>query len=218
MTGVLRVGVLPTLGPYLLPELLPDIRARYPKLQLYVREEMWEALLSNLHHGKYDAVFTSLPLPGESLRVRRLFWEPVQMAIPCEHPLASKHTVSVEDLKGQAVLTLEPRHVLHRQIREICEQYGAELQVHYEGTSLDTLRIMVSVGMGIAFLPALYVRSEMPKATNVRVTISPNTNLGRTIGLVWRSSSPQSSVYEEFSDDLKQIIERRFRGIVRTLQ
>jgi LysR family hydrogen peroxide-inducible transcriptional activator len=184
-------------------------------LRLYVREETSEALLSNLHRAKYDAIFTSLPIPGQSLQVQRLFWEPILMAIPHDHPLGSKRTLSAQDLKGQAVLTLEPSHVLHRQIREICEQYGAELQLHYEGTSLDTLRIMVSVGMGIALLPALYVHSEMPKAANVRVTMPPNAKPGRTIGLVWRSSSPQSHVYEQFADGLRQIIKVKFDGVVR---
>lgn len=214
MTGILRLGVLPTLGPYLLPELLPDIRAHYPLLQLYVREETSDSLVSNLHRAKYDAVFTSLPISGQSLRVRRLFWEPILMAIPHDHPLGSKRALSIEDLRGQAVLTLEPGHVMHRQIREICEQYGADLQLHYEGTSLDTLRIMVSVGMGIALLPALYVHSEMPKAANVRVTVPPNAKPGRTIGLVWRNSSPQSHIYEQFADSLKQIIRRKFNGVV----
>jgi LysR family transcriptional regulator, hydrogen peroxide-inducible genes activator len=136
------------------------------------------------------------------------------MAIPHDHPLGGKRALAIEDLRGQAVLTLEPGHVMHRQIREICEQYGAELQLHYEGTSLDTLRIMVSVGMGIALLPALYVHSEMPKAANVRVTAPPNAKPGRTIGLVWRNSSPQSHIYEQFAESLKQIIRRKFNGVV----
>ncbi len=215
VAGTVRIGVLPTLGPYLLAELLPDIRKRYPKLKLYVREELGIDLLSNLRHGKHDAVITSLPIRDGDLQVRPLFWEPILLAVPKDHPLASKQSLSSADLKGQAVLTLEPGHILHRQVRELCEKFHMELQFDYEGTSLDTLRIMVGLGMGVALLPALYVRSEMPKVTNVKVAKLPDSKSGRTNALVWRRSSPRASDYESLAQVLKQCIGRNFANVVK---
>lgn len=218
VAGTVRIGILPTLGPYLLAELLSDIRKRYPKLKLYVREELGVDLLSNLRHGKHDAIITSLPIRDGDLQVRPLFWEPILLAMPKDHPLASKQSLSSADLKGQAVLTLEPGHILHRQVRELCEKFRMELQLDYEGTSLDTLRIMVGLGMGVALLPALYVRSEIPKVTNVKVGKLPSPKSGRTIALVWRKSSPRASDYESLAQVLKQCIGRSFANVVRAVQ
>lgn len=217
VAGTVRIGVLPTLGPYLLAELLPDIRKHYPKLKLYVREELAIDLLSNLRQGRHDAILTSLPIRDDNLQVRPLFWEPILLAMPIDHPLASKRSLSSTDLKGQAVLTLEPGHILHRQIRELCEQYRMELQFDYEGTSLDTLRIMVGIGMGIALLPALYVRSEIPKVTNVKVAKLPGSKSGRTNALVWRMSSPRASDYEALANVVKQCISRKFANVVKVV-
>jgi len=217
VTGTVRIGILPTLGPYMLAELLPDVRRRYPRLKLYVREELASDLLNNLRHGRHDAILTSLPIRDDNLQVRPLFWEPILLAMPQDHALASKRSLSSADLRGQAVLTLEPGHILHRQVRELCDQYRMELQFDYEGTSLDTLRIMVGIGMGIALLPALYVRSEIPKVTNVKVAKLPTSKAGRTNALVWRKSSPRASDYEALAQVLKQCVSRKFANVVKAV-
>ncbi|WP_072396298.1 hydrogen peroxide-inducible genes activator [Hyphomicrobium sp. CS1GBMeth3] len=215
VVGTVRIGVLPTLGPYMLPELLPDIHHVHPQLKLYVREELSEDLIANLHRGKHDAVFTSLPIGSTNLQIRPLFWEPIVVAIPSGHRLSEKTALLPGDLKGEAVLTLEPGHILHRQVRDVCEKYGAELQLDYEGTSLDTLRIMVGMGMGIALFPALYVRSEIPKDANVKVAKLPDAKTGRTIVLVSRSSSPRARDYDALSKSLRQFIRSKFSDVVR---
>lgn len=215
VAGTVRIGVLPTLGPYMLAELLPDVHRRYPRLKLYVREERASDLLTHLRNGRHDAILTSLPVRDDTLQLRPLFWEPILLAMPQDHALAAKRSLSSADLKGQAVLTLEPGHVLHRQVRELCEQFGMELQFDYEGTSLDTLRIMVGLGMGVALLPALYVRSEIAKVTNVKVAKLPTAKFGRTNALVWRKSSPRASDYEALAQVLKQGARRKFANVVR---
>jgi LysR family hydrogen peroxide-inducible transcriptional activator len=215
VAGTVRIGVLPTLGPYMLAELLPDVHRRYPRLKLYVREERASDLLTSLRNGRHDAILTSLPVRDDTLQLWPLFWEPILLAMPQDHALAAKRSLSSADLKGQAVLTLEPGHVLHRQVRELCEQFGMELQFDYEGTSLDTLRIMVGLGMGVALLPALYVRSEIAKVTNVKVAKLPTAKFGRTNALVWRKSSPRASDYEALAQVLKQGAKRKFANVVR---
>lgn len=215
VAGTVRVGILPTLGPYMLAELMPDIRKRYPKLKLYVREELSNDLLTNLNRGKHDAVLTSLPIPSAGLEMQRLFWEPIVLAIPKDHPLAAKMPLVRADLKGQPLLTLEPGHAINRQVRELCERYHMEPQLDYEGTSLDTLRIMVGIGMGISLLPALYVRSEIPKVNNVMLCKVPGAKPGRTIALVWRKSSPQGADYHGLARSLREFVQKKFADIVR---
>lgn len=217
VAGTVRIGVLPTLGPYMLAELMPDIRKRYPKLKLYVREELSSDLLTNLNRGKHDALLTSLPVAATALEVQPLFREPIVLAIPKDHQLASKRSLTPPDLKGQAVLTLEPGHAINRQVRDLCERYHMEPQMDYEGTSLDTLRIMVGLGMGISLLPALYVRSEIPKVKNVTLGKIPGAQPSRTIALVWRRSSPGSTDYRGLAKSLREFVAKRLSDAVHVI-
>ena len=159
--GTIRLGVLQSLGPYLLPHILPELHQSYPKLKLYVREAMPKALLGGLDGGSLDLLLFPLPVKGADLESTRLFREPLWVVTPRDHPLADKTHASRSDLRGETVLTLETGHRLHDQVRDLCDQFGANLSLDYEGTSLDTLRQMVGMGMGISLLPALYVRSEV---------------------------------------------------------
>jgi LysR family hydrogen peroxide-inducible transcriptional activator len=203
--GTLRLGIPPTLGPYLLPHILPEVHRSYPQLRLYVREDVPNALLHGLNDGRLDLLIAPLPIVGADLRVARLFREPLLIAAAQEHVLARKDLAERADIKGEVVLALEPGHKLHDQVRELCELYGAELALDYEGTSLDTLRQMVGMGMGISFLPALYVRSEIPKDSDVIARPLRSRAPFRTIGMVWRRHSARG---EEFATLAKLV--RRF--------
>ncbi len=165
--GTLRLGVLPTLGAYLLGHVLPELHQSYPRLKLYVLEGTPDSLRRDLDEGRLDLLILALPFPGAEMAVVRLFREPLLIAAPADHPLGAKDFAERDDLKGEVVLALERGYQLHNQVRELCELYGAELALDYEGTSLDTLRQMVGMGMGLSFLPALYVRSEVPKDSEV---------------------------------------------------
>lgn len=184
--GTIRVGVLQSLGPYLLPHILPELHQSYPQLKLYLREGMPQALLNGIDDGSLDLLFFPLPVQGAELQTARLFREPLWIVAPRDHRLAGKETAERSDLKGETIMTLERGHRLHDQVRELCEQFGARLELDYEGTSLDTLRQMVGMGMGLSFLPALYVRSEVMQDDQVVARQLQGRVPFRMIGMIWR--------------------------------
>ncbi|MBT8448007.1 MAG: hydrogen peroxide-inducible genes activator [Gammaproteobacteria bacterium] len=203
--GTYRLGVTPTLGPYLLPHILPTIHRRYKTLKLLVREGAPRDLESALGEGRHDVVLTPLPLASRELKVAPLFREPLLLVMSADHRLANKRRVTREDLRNEPVLTIDEHHLFHRQIEQLCERLGATLQRDYEGTSLDTLRHMVTMGMGVAFLPALYVRSEIHDPDALRITMVHGENVARTHALVWRATSPSRGLFAQIADEIRQI-------------
>ena len=205
--GTFRLGVTPTLGPYLLPHILTPIHNKYSDLKLYVRENAPSELETGLINGQHDLILTTLPIMSSELVVAPLFREPIKLALARDHRLASRLTINREDLLGEPVLTISEHHLFHRQITELCEQVGAHVLRDYEGTSLDTLRQMVVMGMGVAFLPALYAKSEIRNEEELRVADVAGINVVRNHALVWRNTSPASSFYRQLSEEIKSMIE-----------
>lgn len=206
--GTYRLGVTPTLGPYLLPHILPALHRRYNALKLSVREEAPRDLEAGLAAGKYDLILTPLPVEDTRLSVAPLFREPLKLVLPSDHRLASRKRIDRRDLAGESVLTIEEHHHFHRQIEGLCARLGAQLRRDYEGTSLDTLRHMVVMGMGIAFLPALYIRSEIHDALELRVTTVSGEAFERMHALAWRTSSPARQLFREIADEIRSIVAR----------
>ena len=205
--GTFRLGVTPTLGPYLLPHILTPIHNKYSDLKLYVRENAPSELETGLINGQHDLILTTLPIMSSELVVAPLFREPIKLALARDHRLADRLTINREDLLGEPVLTISEHHLFHRQITELCERVGAHVLRDYEGTSLDTLRQMVVMGMGVAFLPALYAKSEIRNEEELRVADVDGIHVVRNHALVWRNTSPASSFYRQLSEEIKSIIE-----------
>ena len=205
--GTFRLGVTPTLGPYLLPHILTPIHNKYSDLKLYVRENAPSELETGLINGQHDLILTTLPIMSSELVVAPLFREPIKLALARDHRLADRQTINREDLLGEPVLTISEHHLFHRQITELCERVGAHVLRDYEGTSLDTLRQMVVMGMGVAFLPALYAKSEIRNEEELRVADVDGINVVRNHALVWRNTSPASSFYRQLSEEIKSMIE-----------
>ena len=150
-------------------------------------------------------ILTTLPLQSDELEVVPLFRESLKLALPLEHPLAAQATISGTDLVGEAVLTIDEQHLYHRQVSALCESLGATVNRDYEGTSLDTLRQMVVMGMGITFLPSLYVASEIGDSDTLRVTDVKGVNMNRDHALVWRRRSPARVFFKQLADTMKAI-------------
>lgn len=184
-TGPLRLGVIPTLGPYLLPHLLPKIRAAYPQLRLYMREALTAELLAQLRAGKLDACLVALPIDEHGLEHEPLFREPFMAALPAQHPLAKKKKLRQADLIGEQILLLEEGHCLRDQTLAVCgARRGSDDD--YPATSLETLRQMVAAGIGITLMPALATRtSAIGKRLLVFRPFADSTP-NRLIALVWR--------------------------------
>lgn len=207
LAGVLRLGLPHTIGPYLLPFVLPKLHKAYPDLKLYIREEMPETLPRALEDGTLDIVLTLLPVQGADLVAQSLFREPLYLVVGADHPLAIRKTVERSDLDGQDVLALGRSHQLHETVVALCQEFGARLRYDFEGTSLDTLREMVVMGLGVTFLPGLYVRREILTDPNLKVLGLHGRSVFRNVGLVWRKSSSLQESYSQIAQFFSNTIE-----------
>lgn len=212
--GTIRLGTSATLGPYLMPHVVGDLHRTHPDLRLYIREAAPRDLLRELQDGTHDLILTQLPVNGATLTVARLFREPLAVALPADHPLTERSNLENADLAGQTVLSLSPAYALHDQIAALCAETDAVLSRDYEGTSLDALRQMVAMDMGLTFLPALYTRSEI-EGRAIDVTIRPfrGRRFSRSIGLVWRSNSGAGPNYERLAQAIRSTA-GRFQELV----
>jgi LysR family hydrogen peroxide-inducible transcriptional activator len=207
--GTIRLGVPPTLGPYLLPQIVPSLHEAHPDLKLYVKEGRPDDLQEQLQAGVFDLLITPLPVKHADLEVEQIFREPLLVVTARDHPLAARESITRHDLVGQSVLAIEKGHFLHEQVRDICEEFGASMLRDYEGTSLDTLRQMVGMGVGLAFLPALYVRSEIGDRGEVAVMRLSERTLHRHIGVAWRKRSAHAAQFRELTGLIRTLVARR---------
>ncbi|MGI9384579.1 MAG: LysR substrate-binding domain-containing protein [Methyloligellaceae bacterium] len=208
--GTIRIGLPPTIGPYLLPRMVPELHRKYPDLKLYVREEIPNALPGALADGVHDVILIALPLRRDDFNCVAMFREPLFVVVPEDHALAAKGFVERSDLNGEAVLALERGHQLHEQVEAICDDFGARLLFDYEGTSLDTLRQMIAMGMGLSFLPGLFVETSLGRGTGVVALELKDRSLYRTIGMAWRRTSARENEYQALLGYVRAAVEREF--------
>lgn len=210
-SGTFRLGASPSLGPYSLPNVLPEIHEKYGGVKFYVREEVPALLYEGLIAGKYDLILTTLPIQLHSITISPLFREPVYLVINNEHYLAKNKTITTEQLAGLEVLTIEEHHLFYAQVEALCKKFDAKLLRDFEGTSLDSIRQMVQMGMGAAFLPALYVRSEIKNKNKLKVIKIEGESIYRDNILCWRDTSPLKSFYKDLSLFLKEVILKEYK-------
>ena len=212
-----RLGVPQTLGPYLLPSLLPSLHQRFQQLRLHVREEVPDMLLKGLEEGQFDLVIGPISTVPEAVVREPLFREPLFLASPVDMAVPPLADVGEVDLSGLEILAVDERHTLRREVERICEQTGARLNNDYEGTSLDTLRQMVVMGMGLAFLPALYVRSEIHRPEELRVQPLQGGRLFREHAFLYRRHAPSRQFYRELHSHIRDVITRALSDTVTPL-
>jgi LysR family hydrogen peroxide-inducible transcriptional activator len=209
LQSTIKVGVVQSLGSYLLPLVVPDLHESHPQLKLYLREGLPAHLLEALATGALDVLLFPLPIREADFETLSLFREPLYAVLPHDHPFAVERSIAPEMLKGATILALERGHRLFEQVERICDQYGAVLSHDYEGTSLDTLRQMVAMGMGLSLLPALYVKSEVVRQDIVVARPFSGTSPSRTIGMVWRRRTARESEFQELSAEIGAILRRK---------
>jgi LysR family hydrogen peroxide-inducible transcriptional activator len=195
MNGPLRLGVIPTLGPYLVPFMLPAIRESFPELHLFLREDLTANLLERLRQGKLDALLLALPVRGGDIEVMSLFHEAFVVALPVDHPLAAKPQITETELAQQNVLLLEEGHCMRDQALAICGARSSEDREELKATSLETLRQMVAAGVGCTLLPKLAALPGVGSVQGTMVQIRPLAPPAarRTIGIVWRHHYPREA-------------------------
>jgi LysR family hydrogen peroxide-inducible transcriptional activator len=204
-SGTIRLGIFPTLGPYLLPHVIPRLRTRFPRLELLLREEKTEQVLHMLREGTLDAGILALPIHDDSLHSEFLFEEPFVLAVPGGHELASRKSLRMEDLSQQNLLLLEDGHCLRDQALEVCHLAGAGEKTGFRATSLETLRQMVSANVGITLLPALAVKPPVAQSANVSLVEFEAPAPSRRIAMLWRKSSAMTPFFEALAAIIRDV-------------
>jgi LysR family hydrogen peroxide-inducible transcriptional activator len=204
--GKLKIALIPTIGPYLLPRVIQKIRKSLPHLGLMLYEYQTEAVLTRLRDGKIDVGIMALPAPKDGLESRTLYKEAFTVAIPNHHPLAAKSTIKVQDLKGHTLLLLEDGHCLRDQALEVCSRVDVREAEGFRATSLETLRQMVVAGFGITLLPELAVESPFGSQRGLTIRQFGKPAPNRIVGAVWRKSSTRTAVILAVCDVVDEVI------------
>lgn len=200
-SGSLRLGVFPTLGPYVLPLVVPPLHGRFPRLELLLTEEKSPVLVEGLRQGSLDAALLASPLRDE-LCEAALFEEDFVLAAPSGHPLGlNTGPVSLSELVGHELLLLEEGHCLRDQALSVCHLVGANERRDFRATSLETLRQMVVAGVGVTLLPRLAL-ANTPDSVVLREFADPSPS--RRISLFWRKSHPASEFLSTFASELRR--------------
>jgi LysR family transcriptional regulator, hydrogen peroxide-inducible genes activator len=186
LTGTLRMGVIPTIGPYLLPAVLPGLRRSYRGLQLYLVEDLTPRLLEQLHAGQLDVVLLALPYDCGNVESATLFDDRFLMALPPDHPLAKERRIDPERLRSEEVLLLRDGHCLREHALSVCNLADRRRTEAFEATSLPTLVQMVDNGLGITPLPELAVDAGLLRGTSLVTRPLASEEPGREIALIWR--------------------------------
>jgi LysR family hydrogen peroxide-inducible transcriptional activator len=192
LAGALRLALIPTVGPYLLPHVVRRLKRELPRLKLMLYEYQTAPLLEKLRAGEIDMGILALPVPLDGLEAEPLYDEAFTLAVPAGHRLADHERVRVEDLKGETLLLLEDGHCLRDQALEVCSRIRVQEEQDYRATSLETLRQMVAAGHGVTLMPQLAAESPVGGARGMRTKAFVRPAPTRTIGAVWRKSTTRA--------------------------
>jgi LysR family hydrogen peroxide-inducible transcriptional activator len=199
LAGPLRLGVIPTIAPYLLPQILPAVRAAHPELRLRLREDQTDKLLAMLDSGELDLLLLALEADLGEVEALPLFRDHFLLAAPADHPLCARDQIDETLLGGEQVLLLEDGHCLRDQALGVCGRVGAHEMGDFRATSLSTLTQMVAGGEAITLLPQLAVAVECARDASFCLRPFREPQPFRTIGLAWRPSSPRAAGYRELA-------------------
>lgn len=206
LAGPLKLALIPTVGPYLLPHVAGRLRKDLPRLKLMLYEYQTEPLLRRLRAGEIDVGILALPVEPDGLDSTALYDEPFTLAVPASHRLADQDRVKVDDLRNETLLLLEDGHCLRDQALEICGQLHVNEAQDYRATSLETLRQMVAAGHGITLLPELAAETPVGTARGLRIKPFVRPAPCRTIGAVWRRSTTRLAAIEAIATTIRAAV------------
>jgi LysR family hydrogen peroxide-inducible transcriptional activator len=194
MTGPLRLGIIPTIGPFLLPRLMPALREFYPALKLFLREDQTEHLLDQLDAGQLDVLLLAQPCACAGAETFSLLRDDFLAALPAGHPLGLRQTVPIAALSAENFLLLEDGHCLRDQVLAACGAHMAHEQ-KFAATSLHTLIQMVAGGLGVTLVPRLAVTAGITDGADVLLRPLDSPGGWRSLALAWRAKSPRAAEY-----------------------
>src|ERR1044071_3447059 len=209
LAGKLKLALIPTIGPYLLPLVARRLRKQLPRLQLMLYEYQTQPLLEKLRSGEIDVGLVALPVPDDGLETRALYEEAFTVALPSNHPLAKKTSVKLDDLNGQSLLLLEDGHCLRDQALEVCSRVEVKESEEYRATSLETLWQMVAAGLGVTLLPELATQGPFGSGNALAVRPFSRPVPSRTVGAAWRKSTTRTEALTAVCDVITAVIQER---------
>jgi LysR family hydrogen peroxide-inducible transcriptional activator len=200
LSGRLRLGVIPSVGPYLLPKLLPELQQHYPELELQLRESQTEYLTDDLVDGQLDLLILALPVAREEFETMALFEDSFLVALPPGHRFGTRSELTQGELAGENLLLLEEGHCLRDQALALCQKTRTDT---FRASSLATVVQMVANGYGITILPSLAIPVELGGKPGIQVVRFAAPEPARRIGLAWRASTPHKADFLAFGEFIK---------------
>jgi len=205
LSGSLRLGIIPTLAPYVLPRVLPKLQAKYPRLRLEVRETQTKILLEELARGELDAVMLALPVEGADVETLALFDDAFLLAVPAADPRPARTRVGVAEVDQKRLILLEEGHCLRDQALAFCAAPRRDAPAGLGATSLATVMQMVANGYGVTLLPEVAVDAE-GRDERVKLLRFTAPEPGRSIGLAWRRTSPRRQDFEALGKIVREAL------------
>jgi len=201
LRGSITIGVFPTLGPYLLPKIMPALTKKLPYLKIFLIEEQSQKISEKLLSGEIDAVFLAYPLLLKNVTIHDIFQEEFFLAVYPSHRLAHRKLIQISDIKEETLLLLEDGHCFRDQVLEVCALTGAKENPEFRATSLETLRYMVKAKAGITLMPKIGIQN---KEQGIVYIPFKKPKPQRKIGMIWRNSNPKKQVLNTIKEIIKQ--------------
>lgn len=206
LSGSLQLGVIPTIGPFLVPRIMPALREAFPKLRIYLREEQSAPILARLESGQADAAIIALPYPCEGLETMDLASDRFFVVCPPEHRLAGRKKIRPQDMAADDLLLLEDGHCLREHALAACSLEGARRNSGFQGTSLHTLVQMAANGLGVTLAPEMAIRAGILRGLELVAVPLEDDSPPRTIALVWRLSSSRKAMFRQLGEVLRHAL------------
>jgi LysR family transcriptional regulator, hydrogen peroxide-inducible genes activator len=204
LTGRLRLGVIPSVAPYVLPRILPPLQRRYTELSVELRETVTHVLLKELAEGSLDVIMLALPVDDPEIESLRLFDDPFLLAVPSSDKRPTDTPVGVNDFDKQHLILLEEGHCLRDQALAFCS--NAQRDISLGATSLATVMQMVASGYGVTLLPSVAVDAEL-RDERVKLLRFADPAPGRTVGLAWRRTSPRKADFTALGEVITEALD-----------
>lgn len=206
LSGPLRFGVIPTIGPYLLPSLLPHLGTVLPRLKLYVREDQTAALLDRLAAGELDILLLATPYDLGDVEMMEIAEDPILVAMGRNHPLCARNSLGRDDLAREQMLMMEDGHCLRTHALQACHIVDPIRNETFQGTTLRTLVQMVAAGLGITLIPRIAVDPELAAIRNVIIRPLAPDQPYRTLVLAWRQTSSRGTEFRTLGNLIRDCL------------
>jgi LysR family hydrogen peroxide-inducible transcriptional activator len=196
LCGTLRIGVLPTIAPFLLPKILVEFNKKFPGVEIVVQEDTTAHLLKLLLGCEIDSALASQPISDSRLEVRELFTEELLLALPPDHPLTRKRVISTSDLENQPFILMKEGHCLGDQVLRFCDRRDLRPRITFRSAQLATIQALISAGLGLSLIPAMATAHKRKGDSEYRCLSLPKPS--RQIVAVWLKSRPPGRAAETF--------------------